>query len=145
MFKMDLTNVADTGRDALPAGKYNVVCDEAEVKETKDGMGEYINTRFEVMSGEYKGRKVFTMFNIKNKNAQAVDIGLQQLKSFLKSAGRSNFVINSVSELVGLKANVALKTKTDDFGTKNVISYYSPVEKETTLSANQSSLADVPF
>lgn len=124
-WNLDLTNDEVSSSGVLPVGKYNAVCDEAVVKSTKDGTGEYISARFNVLDEEFKGRKVFTMFNIKNKNEQAVTIGRQQLKTFMKAACVQDFNLRSVSELEGLQVKLSLKIKTDDYGEKNTIASYS--------------------
>jgi hypothetical protein len=124
-WNLDLTNDVLPSNTVLPVGKYNAVCDEAIVKSTRDGSGEYISARFNVIDEEFKGRKVFTMFNIKNKNEQAVTIGRQQLKAFMKAACVEDYNLKSVSELEGLRVKLTLKIKTDDYGEKNTISAYS--------------------
>lgn len=124
---IDLTNVRESSFDLIPAGNYNVVLDTAQIKETKDGTGEYINCKFVIVGGDHDDRILFHMFNIKNKNAQATEIGLSQLKSFMKCAGAKDFNIKSVSVLEGMQALAVVKTKTDSYGEKNVISYFKPI------------------
>jgi len=123
-FLLDLTNDATSSSSVLPAGKYNVVCEEANIKETKNGDGEYINVRFSVIDGDMKGRKMFMMFNIKNKNEQAVTIGRQQLKSFLIAAGTENFALTTVKALEGMKAKATVQVKGDSYGEKNNITKF---------------------
>lgn len=131
-WNLDLTNDEVSSNSVLPAGKYNVVCDDAVIKPTKDGTGEYISARFSVIDEEHHGRKLFTMFNIKNKNEQAVTIGRQQLKQFMLAAGSKNFVLSSVKDLEGMKAKVSIKVKTDDYGEKNAVTSYSASDLAVT-------------
>jgi hypothetical protein len=125
---LDLNNVV-LENDVIPAGSYLVTLTEAVIKETKSGDGEYINAKFRINEGDHEGRSLFMMFNIKNKNAQAVNIGHQQLKSFMKAAGFTDFVIKAVSDLEGASATAVVKNKTDDYGEKAVISYFKPASK----------------
>lgn len=129
MFNLDLTDVKESeGFKPLPAGTYTVQVDEAEIKETKSGTGSYINVKFAV---EGTKQKLFHMFNIKNDNPKAVEIGLQQLKSFVKCAGWTDFKLNDVGMLIGCKADAVVKLRTDEFGEKSVISYFKPLSDKS--------------
>ena len=128
---LDLTEVKTGGFELLPEGSYLLVADEAVVKQTKSGTGEYVSVSFKVVGGHYAGRTIFHMFNIKNENPKAVEIGLQQLKTFLKCAGKSDTVLSSVTDLLGLKSGAVVKIRVDaQYGDKNVISYFKPMAEE---------------
>ena len=45
-----------TGYDPIPAGKYQAVITESEMKPTKTGNGQYLQLEFEIIEGEYKNR-----------------------------------------------------------------------------------------
>lgn len=112
----DLTNVeASKSFENLPNGKYHVMADKAEVKPTKSG-GEFINLEVVVQSGEFKGRKLWAKFNIKNESEKAVQIGLGQLKQFMTAAGAKSMVIKDLMELSGLEA--IANVTTDEYGNK---------------------------
>jgi hypothetical protein len=131
MLNLDLSQVKESGPSIVPTGSYDVVCDDAVVKDTKSGGGQYINAKFRIVGGEYDGRTLFNMFNIANQNPKAVEIGLSQLKSFMKAAGVTDLKLNSVLDLVGLRALAVVKVKTDDFGEKSTISYFKPLSKDS--------------
>lgn len=133
---LDLTETK-VDSNVLPAGKYVASVTNAEVKDTKDGSGQYINAEFSIIDEDFKGRKVFQMFNIKNRNEQAVTIGMSQLKSLMLAAGASSFALNTVSELCGLCCQITLKVEEDSYGKKNKITSFKAVEhKEETTSSN---------
>lgn len=125
---LDLSNVQESsGFAPLPEGKYNVIVDDCSVKDTKSGTGQYINVKFRVLGGDKDGRFLFHMFNIKNQNAEAVKIGLGQLKTFLRIAGHKDpNVLTDVLDLVGYKAMATVKIKED----KNNISYFKAYEPQ---------------
>jgi hypothetical protein len=142
---IDLSNVK-LESDVVPAGEYLVTLTEAQVKETKSGTGEYISAKLRINAGEHEGRFIFTTFNIKNDNAQAVQIGLQQLKGFMKAAGFTDFVVKSVTDLEGATATAVVKNKTDDYGEKAVVSYFKPATKTATATtASTTNPSDIPF
>ena len=84
-FSIDLGAVSS--HDCLPAGDYAIQCVGIELKNTKDMNGQYLVTQFEVLSGERKGARIFSNFNIKNRNQQAVDIALRSIKQWVQAAG----------------------------------------------------------
>lgn len=136
---LDLTNEKEQTFEPVKPGSYLMQVDDAEVKETKSGTGEYVSVKFLIREGEYEGRTIYHMFNIKNDNPKAVEIGLGQLKTFMKCSGQSNFVLKSVTDLIGLSAVGVVKNRTDEYGEKAVISYFKPAEESKTLNATKSS------
>jgi len=135
---INFDGVKEGGFGLIPAGDYPVIIDNAEIKETRDGTGEYINARLKILTGEYEGRTIFTMWNIKNKNPEATAIGLSQLKTFCKVSGRGDKPLTDVTQLVGYKATAVVKTRTDTYGEKNVVSYFKAYKKpeETKKSSD---------
>ena len=63
-----------SGFEPIPAGQYLVKIIESEIKATKAGTGEYLKLMFEVCDGNYKGRKVTEILNLRNPSAKAVEI-----------------------------------------------------------------------
>jgi hypothetical protein len=79
---VDVSGIApDMGFETIPAGWYNVMIDESDLKPTKDGAGAFLQLRFNVLDGQYKGRKVFARLNIRNANPQTVEIAYKQLSA----------------------------------------------------------------
>jgi len=137
---LDLTSTsASTGPSStLPDGDYLAYIDTAELKPTKDGSGQYIRTMWKVASGQHQNRTVFHNYNIKNKSEKAQEIGLSDLKKLLEVNGRTNFQIKAVGELVGLKALVHIKTKSQaGYADQNTISSYKPATQATTTATTQ--------
>lgn len=84
--------------DPLPDGKYLLACEEANHKNTANGEG--INAKFDVVSGEYAGRKVFLFFNTVNKSDKAQQIGREQLATWARACGKPN--ASDTDQLVGV-------------------------------------------
>jgi hypothetical protein len=122
---MSFLNLTDVRDDfCIPAGDYNLLVKESELKQTKAMTGEYIKLTLEIRGGGYDGSTLFEMYNVKNPNEKAVNIGLSALKRLMKSAGRTNFEINSVGELCGLQFAAEIAIRSDAFGDKNYIKRY---------------------
>lgn len=75
------------GFDPIPAGKYQAVITESEAKATKNGSGTYLQFTFEIIDGEYKGRKIWERLNLANPNAQAVAISRGRLSAICRAVG----------------------------------------------------------
>jgi Flp pilus assembly CpaE family ATPase len=123
---LDLTNVNGGGNVSDP-GDYIVTCKKAEVKETRDGTGKYINALFETD----RGQTIWHMFNIENKSQKATDIGRAQLKEFMRVGGKLDpNTLNDVTELCGLTALARVKIQSsDNYGEQPRITSFKKLPK----------------
>jgi hypothetical protein len=135
---LDLTNAKEQSFETIPAGEYTLFSYEVMIKETRSGTGEYIQVKFKITTGEQEGRFIYHTFNIKNDNQKAVEIGLGQLKTFMKLAGMKDLnKLTDVNELGGHTINAVVKIKKDDeYGDKAVISYFKPYVSKTVASTS---------
>jgi hypothetical protein len=132
----DATKVApDTGYDVVPAGWYNVVIDESEIKPTKDGMGAYLNLRFNVVDGQYSGRKIFSKFNIKNNNPQAQEIAFKQLSAVAHAVGVLQVADSQMLHDKPLKVKVRIKKDKDgQYDDQNEITSYKNINEQVDMA-----------
>lgn len=72
---------------ALPEGKYVVIATASEMKPTKAGTGQFLQFTFEVLDGQYKGRKLWARLNLVNPNQTAVDIAQRELAAICRAVG----------------------------------------------------------
>lgn len=75
--------------DPVPPGDYDLQQSESDVVQTKDKSGLLLICTFEILTGQYEGRKIFTQFNIANKSAQAQQIGIAEFKALCLATGVS--------------------------------------------------------
>jgi len=73
--------------DPIPAGKYLAVIGESEMKPTKSGTGTYLQFKFEVLDGQYKGRHLWARLNLDNPNQLAVKIARAELSAICRAVG----------------------------------------------------------
>jgi hypothetical protein len=124
-------NAADvepsTGFDAIPAGKYQVIINESEMKPTKTGNGQYLWIEFEVTTGEYKGRKLWTRLNLENPNIDAVRMARADLSAICRAVNVLN--PHDSVELHNLPLTVTVRCrKNQDDELVNEIKGYGPRE-----------------
>jgi hypothetical protein len=73
--------------DPVPAGKYLAVISASEQKETKSRKGSYLELTFEIVEGDYKGRKLWARLNLDNPNETAVKIARAELSAICHATG----------------------------------------------------------
>lgn len=95
--------------DPVPAGWYNVMIDQSEEKPTGNGNGAYLELRFNVLDGQYAGRKLFHRLNLKNQNAQAVEIAFGQLSAICHAVNVMDVPDSQVLHGIPLKVKVAVR------------------------------------
>jgi len=127
---MSLFDASEVSTTGVEPGEYTATIEDAEVRETKAGTGEYINAKWKI---EETGSVFFALYNIKNPNETAVNIGLGELKRMMIAAGREPKA-SGVDELIGLRCKIRIKIKEDDYGEKVVITSYKAAEKKDAFS-----------
>lgn len=75
------------GFEAIPAGKYQAVIVDSDMKPNKAGTGEYLQLEFEIIEGEYRNRKVWTRLNLNNPNPDAVRMARADLSAICHAVG----------------------------------------------------------
>ena len=110
-----------SGFDPIPAGWYQASVSGAELKDTKDGEGQYIAVQYAILAPTHQGRVVFANINIRNKSAKAQEIGLSNLNALMRSIGLTS--ISDSDQLVGGSCQIKVKIKAPvlDKETKEVI------------------------
>ena len=105
--------------DPIPAGWYPCIMKGSELKVTKDKTGQYLECKFEVIQGDYKGRFIWSRLNLKNRNPVAVEIAQKELATICRSCGKG--VIQDSQELHGipLQVKVKIKPETDSYPAGN--------------------------
>jgi len=141
----DASQVEPTSFDPLPAGKYLAVITESEMRPTKKGAGQFLNLTFEVIEGEYKGRKVWARLNLKNPNPQAEQIARGQLSAICRAVGV--MAPKDSVELHNLPLVVTVKVKKrDDTGDlQNEVSGYAKKESAAAAPPQQAASSTPPW
>lgn len=123
----------------LPEGKYEVVIADSDVKATRSGTGTYIQLEFEVVSGEYKGRKLWGRYNIENSNREAMEIGRSQFAAVCQAVNVSNPRDTSELHNLTLILSVKCRKRKESDELENSISGYKP--KEAGVAAQTATVA----
>lgn len=131
----DANAVEPTSFDVIPAGEYDAVIVNSEVKSTKDGAGKYLNLELQILSGQFQNRKLFDKLNLWNANATAVQIARGSLSAICRSVNVLTPKDSCELHNKPLRIKVVVK-KSDEFGDQNSIKAYKP-RGSTATAANQ--------
>lgn len=121
----------------IPEGSYNAIIKAADLSPTKDGSGQYIKVRFDVLGPTHAGRVLFSNLNIQNKSGQAENIGRQQLASIMKAGGIDR--VENTEQLIGifLSVKVGVREASGQYAAQNEIKSYSAIDGASPIIAPQ--------
>lgn len=115
--------------DVYAPGKYPVLIEAAEVKQTKAGNGHYIGLTLQILDGPHKGRKLFDNINIDNPSAQCVEIGMRVFSALGRALGLQ--AVTDTDQLLG--GIVVAHVKAKD-GQNNVRTYSASGQQAIALA-----------
>lgn len=142
----DATTVQpNSGFEVLPAGWYNAMIDESEMKPTKDGSGAYLNLRYSIMGGRHNGQKVFQRLNLRNANPTAQEIAYKQLSAICHAIGLMQ--VQDSTQLHGQPLKIKLKVRKDQTGQyedTNEISAVKNINETVQMADEANQIASAP-
>lgn len=131
------------GFEAIPAGKYQAVIVDSDMKPNKAGTGEYLQLEFEIIEGEYKGRKLWTRLNLNNPNADAVRMARADLSAICHAVNvpqpRDSVELHNLPLLVTVKCR-----KTPDGEIVNDIKGYAAKASAAVTVAAPPAASSIP-
>jgi hypothetical protein len=123
------TSSYDPAKDApsdfslIPAGQYICQIIDSEVKDTKAGDGKYLQLTWEVLDGEYRGRRIFERINFLNKNRAVQDRAEKDISSICFYSGVQNPNSPHLLHYKPVKLRIIIKKSKDAaYGDSNAIS-----------------------
>lgn len=129
----------DTGKpDPVPAGWYNVIVDETDLKPTSDALGARLATRYSIIDGQYAGRKIFGGFNIKNSNPVAQEIAYKQLSALAHAVGVLDVKTSEMLHNIPLMVKVKVKPATEQYEASNEVTMFKAIGDAVTTTGGPS-------
>lgn len=125
LLNMDVSGIDPTPRfDPIPAGDYPVIITASEMKNTKDGSGQYLELTLEIQGTEFSGRKLFDRLNLYNSNRQAVEIAQRQLSQIAHAVGVLQVADSEQLHYKPLIAMVKVRPAREQYDASNEIKGY---------------------
>lgn len=114
--------------EPIPAGWYTCMITDSEMKPTKNGAGEYLQLRLDVIDGQYEGRVLFDRLNLKNENQTAVEIAQRQLSAICRAVGVMQPQDSADLHDKPLSVKVAIRPASNGYEASNDIKAYSEAD-----------------
>jgi hypothetical protein len=131
--------------DPLPVGSYLVVIDATEKKDAKTGKGQYLQLTYNVVDGEYHGRKVFDRLNIVNENTQAQEIAQRALSAICRAVGVMHPTDSDQLKDIPFVVKVGIRAASGEFQASNIVKGYMRADgKPLTDTVPTSAPASAP-
>jgi hypothetical protein len=110
--------------EPVPAGWYAVQVTDCTLQPTKDGTGEYIKMRLDILGPTHQGRVIFSNLNIRNASAKAEQIGRYQLGQVMAAGGLAK--VRDTDQLIGITMMVKLSIRPaqGDYKASNEVKEY---------------------
>lgn len=136
-FSVEEVEVSDRNFEVMPKGEYRLRATGDELKDTKNGDGQYLAVTFEVHSGEHKGRKIWQNFNIVNPSEKAQNIGREQVAGWARACGKPN--AKDSNELIDRPFSCILDIEkgTGGYSDKNIIKSFLTGEEKSAPKAEK--------
>lgn len=117
-----VTPQASTG--PLPAGTYLAHITESDVQPLKSGNGEGLKLTFEVIEGQFKGRRVWENLNIVHSNEETQRIAQSQLSALCHAVNVIKLMDTAALHFKPVKITVVVREAKDGYKASNNIKGY---------------------
>lgn len=114
--------------EPIPAGWYTAMVTDSEFKPTKNGTGEYLQLRIDIIEGDYENRVLFDRLNLNNPNQTAVEIAQRQLSAICRAVGVMTPQDSNDLHDKPLKVKVGIRPAGNGYEASNEVKAYEPVE-----------------
>ncbi len=117
----------------IPEGKYLCALTASEEKDTKAGTGKFLELKFQVIDGKYKGRNLWDRLNLINKSKEAEKISRSKLKALCRAVKVPDPNNSADLHNIPLLCQVNVTKRSDTGGLTNEIRGYFKKDQEQTV------------
>lgn len=129
----------------LPPGRYVCKIVDSEMKPTKDGTGQYLQLKHEVIDGEHAGVAFTNNLNLENANPQTVEIAYRTLSTICHHIGKTKIKDSKELHNQPIVVTLAVKStpKNDGSGNfdSNEVKGYDKATADSTSSSQPQTTA----
>lgn len=111
-------------RELLPADKYPAQAVKSDIVPTKAGNGKIAVIEWDIIDGQFKGRKLWSRINIINASVQAQEIGQRELSAICHATGQLKVSDTEQLHFKPVLLTVAVKAAEGNYGPSNEIKGY---------------------
>ena len=141
-FSFDASTVAPQAViGPIPAGTYLAHCTESDVGPLKSGNGTGLKMTFEILDGQYKGRKVWENLNIQHTNEDTQRIAQSQLSALCHAVNVIKLEDTAALHFKPVKIKVVVREAQGQYQASNNIKGYESAGGATPAFAPASEAA----
>jgi hypothetical protein len=108
--------------DPIPAGWYVAQVTDSAVNPAKSGNGMRMTLTFDIIDGEFKGRKIFAGLNVQHANPETERISQEQLSALCHSVGVLDLKDTAQLHMKPLMLKVKVREAKDGYEASNDVS-----------------------
>ena len=124
-FNFDASTVApQQATGPLPAGTYLAHITESDVQPLKSGNGEGLKLTFEIIDGQFKGRKVWENLNIRHTSEDTQRIAQSQLSALCHAVNVIKLMDTAALHFKPVRINVTVREAVGQYKASNNIKGY---------------------
>ena len=124
-FNFDASTVApQASTGPLPAGTYLAHITESDVQPLKSGNGEGLKLTFEIIDGQFKGRRVWENLNIRHSNEDTQRIAQSQLSALCHAVNVIKLLDTAALHFKPVRINVTVREAQGIYKANNNIKGY---------------------
>ena len=121
-FSFDASSIAPaTSFAPVPAGNYISQIIDSSIGATKDMTGQILKLTFEIIDGEFKGRKIWNNLNIQNKNPDTQKYAQADLSAICRATNQIKLEDTASLHNIPLKIKVSIREASGGYEAQNQI------------------------
>lgn len=130
----------------IPAGTYLAHITESDVAPLKSGKGTGLKLTFEILDGQFKGRKLWENLNIQHTNPDTQKYAQQDLSAICHATGNIKLTETSALHFKPVKIKVTIRPASGGYDEGNAIKGYENASgaKPAAFSAPAAPAANAP-
>ena len=127
-FNFDASQVApQQATGPLPAGTYLAHITESDIRDLSSGNGKGLKLTFEIIDGQFKGRKVWENLNIQHTNEDTQRISQSQLSALCHAVNVIKLLDTAALHFKPVRINVTVREAQGQYKASNNIKGYEAV------------------
>lgn len=113
-----------TSYDPIPAGWYLAQVTDSGVNPSKSGKGMRMSLTFDILEGQFKGRKIFAGLNVQHENPEVERISQEQLGTLMHAIGVIDLQDTAQLHMKPVMIKVKVREAKDGYDASNDVSGY---------------------
>lgn len=130
-------NETEESFEIVPVGEYIAVISASDYVPNKKGTGMILKLTYDIIDGEFKGRKIFENLNLENENAQAAQIAKKSLNSICLACGVQTVQDSAQLHGIPMLLDVGVKAAQGDYEAQNRIKKHLPANGQAPQTPTQ--------